>query len=113
MYEVLSGQTPFGGRPPLTVAQKALEGEQPERPQGARGVRFTDDIWGILELCWQPQPCDRISAKAVLWALEGNQPLLEPSSTVGEGVETCVDDQSDAASSDPKYVSFVSPQARL
>jgi len=102
IYEVLGGQTPFDKHSSLTVVQKVLEGERPERPLGARGARFTDDIWRMLELCWKHQPSDRISAKAVLWALEGNQPLLEPSYTVGEGVGTGVDDQLDAASSDPQ-----------
>ena len=72
VYEVLSGQTPLNQHPPVVVVLKVLEGERPERPQGARGVWFTDDIWATLELCWKHQPCDRIDSKAILWGLERN-----------------------------------------
>jgi len=112
IYGVLGGRAPFDKYSSLTVVRKVLEGERPEKPQGTQGVRFTDSIWGMLELCWKHQPCDRIGAKAVLWYLEGNQPPLEPSSTVG-GVETGVDDQSDATSGDPQYVPSVSTQTHL
>ena len=112
VYEVLSGQTPLNQHPPVIVVLKVLEGKRPERPQGERGVWFTDDIWAMLELCWKPQPCDRIGAKAVLWGLEGNSPLSEPPKVDGD-VGMDVDDQLDATSGDPQYVSSVLPQARL
>jgi len=106
IYGVLGGQAPFDRYSSITVVQKVLEGERPERPQGTQGVRFTDSIWGMLEHCWKHHPCDRIGAKAVLWYLEGNQPPLEPPTTVG-GVETGVaNDRSDAGSGDPQYVFF-------
>ena len=71
MYEVLSGQTPFPQYSNFAIVQKILGGERPERPQGEQGVWFTDNIWGILECCWKPQPSDRITAEAVLLGLEG------------------------------------------
>ena len=100
--EVLSGETPFSHHPPVMVVLKVLEGDRPERPQGPQGARFTDSLWGVLELCWKPQPCHRTSAKAVLWGLEGNSPLSDSSPDVGGDVGTDADDQSDAASSDPQ-----------
>jgi len=113
VYEVLSGQTPFNQHPPVIVVLRILEGERPERPQGAQEVWFTNDIWAILELCWKPQPCDRIGAKAVLWGLEGNSPLSEQASSVGGDVGMDADDQLDVASGEPQYVLSVLPQARL
>ena len=108
IYEVLSGQTPFVQYPTLAVVWKVLEGERPTRPQGEQGARFTDEIWGILERCWEPQPDDRISAKTVLLDLEGN-PSLESPLNVNGGVETDGNDQSGATSSSPKYVFSVLP----
>ena len=108
IYEVLSGQTPFVQYPTLAVVWKVLEGERPTRPQGEQGARFTDEIWGILERCWEPQPDDRISAKTVLLDLEGN-PSLESPLNVNGGVETDGNDQSGAISSSPKYVFSVLP----
>jgi len=103
IYEVLSGQTPFDQYSFLAVVWKVLEGERPERPQGAQGALFTDSIWGILEVCWKPQPGDRISAKDVLLGLEGKPYPLRPSSESG-GVEMDADDGSDAPSDDSQYV---------
>ena len=108
IYEVLSGQTPFAQYSSLAVVWKILEGERPMRPQGAQGVWFTDDIRGILERCWKPQPSDRISPKTVLLDLERHPPLRPPSNVNG-GVETDGNDRSDAASSDSKYVFYFTP----
>ena len=74
IYEVLSGQTPFAQYSNLAIVQKILDGERPGRPQGEQGVWFTDDIWGILEHCWEPQPSDRIDVETVLLGLERNPP---------------------------------------
>jgi hypothetical protein len=82
IYEVLSGQKPFAqSTRETTVIFKVLHGDRPSRPQGKEGTLFTDDIWRVLELCWKPQPRDRISAKAVLLGLEGNMSPLRLDTT--------------------------------
>jgi serine/threonine protein kinase len=79
IYEVLSGQTPFAPSQSLAVICKILEGTRPERPHEEGGKPFTDVIWRVLERCWEPQPRDRIGAKAVLPGLEGNtSPVMPP-----------------------------------
>jgi len=113
IYEVLSGETPFSQHPPVMVVLRVLEGERPERPQGAQGALFTNAIWAVLERCWKPQPRDRIGAKAILRGLEGNSPLSEPAAKVVGAVGVDVDDQPDVASGDPRYVFSAPPQARL
>ena len=109
IYEVLSGQKPFIQYSSLAVVWRILEGERPKRPEGEQGVWFTDDIWQIVELCWKPQPSDRISAKTVLRGLEGDSSPLKPSSDTDEGVEleTDVDCRSDAASSDSSVFTLI------
>ena len=82
IYEVLSGQSPFTTHTEIVVVGKILEGERPERPRGERGKLFTNEIWGILELCWKHQPHDRISAGAVLLRLEKHPPLSWPPLTL-------------------------------
>ena len=86
IYEVLSGQTQFAQYSNFAVVWRVLGGERPNRPEGERGIWFTDDIWEILERCWKPQPGDRISAKTVLMDLERISPSRPPSD-VNEGVE--------------------------
>jgi len=69
IYEVLSGQEPFGHLGNHVLIRRILDGERPGRPQGEEGILFTDSIWGVLELCWRSQPHDRISVTGVLSCL--------------------------------------------
>ena len=71
IYEVLSGRAPFSPcTDVLVVVQKILDDKRPERPQGEEGARFTAGLWGMLELCWKPQPADRPSLNTVLLCLQ-------------------------------------------
>ena len=74
VYEILSGQAPYS--PSCAPLLEILRGVRPERPQGAQGAWFTDEIWGMLELCWKHEPSERISAKTVLPYLQGDPPDL-------------------------------------
>jgi hypothetical protein len=70
IYEVLSGQVPFAPLRNLIVPQVVLKGERPGRPGGREGVWFTDDLWKVLNLCWEAQPGDRLSVTTVFECLE-------------------------------------------
>ena len=97
VYEVLSGQAPFAPAKAPVVIWMVLEGRRPGRPHGAEGKLFTDSIWGVLELCWKPQPSKRTSVEVVFRRL-GGKPTLVRSSSSGDGgveTETDSDDQSD------------------
>lgn len=98
IYEVLSGQQPFVQYSAATAFWRTREGERPERPQGTQGRHFTDDIWRILELCWQHRPERRISVRDVLLVLEAGSPPLEHSSEADVDLVADGDDQSDAES---------------
>ena len=76
IYEVLSGLAPFSEYKDTVVIRKVTEGERPGRPRGAQAAWFTDGLWGMLELCWKPQPHDRPGLQALLQCLEG---VLPPS----------------------------------
>jgi serine/threonine protein kinase len=107
VYEVLSGRRPFFTTDGIfQVMWKIMKGEHPERPQGEKGKPFTDDIWGTLELCWKPQPRDRISTGAVLLRLEGHPPLLRPSSNVDEDAEIGSDGQWESGSDDYSHLFY-------
>ena len=91
ILEVLSGQTPFPSCVDMVVTRKVTEGERPGRPQGAKGVWFPDDLWGMLEHCWSPQPGDRPDLEAVLGCLERVSTVWQPLP-----VDADDDDQSDS-----------------
>ena len=104
IYEVLSGQAPFAPYRPPVIIRKVVEGDRPGRPQGMEAAWFTDELWGMLELCWKPQPQDRPSVETVLKCLEGvPRPTWLPrvgGSTEAHGDEGLNLTTSDAASGD-------------
>ena len=65
IYEVLSGHIPFYQLANRAISGKILRGDRPERPQGAEGVWFTDEVWGVLGSCWTTQPESRPSIEDV------------------------------------------------
>ena len=70
VLEVLSGQVPFTeDRSDFMAVQKILDGVHPERPQGVEGMRFTDELWGMLQRCWLSRPAHRPTAEGVLECL--------------------------------------------
>ena len=82
VYEVLSGKIPFHRYWDLSVVLRVYEGERPERPQGAKGPWFTDDIWALIQHCWKSDPGDRPRIKDVLERLEEVSKSWTPSPTL-------------------------------
>ena len=65
VLEVLSGRAPFEPLDKLTVMRLVTDGKRPERPAGPEGGWFTDDLWEMLNLCWETQPESRPGVEAV------------------------------------------------
>ena len=85
IYEVLSDQAPFEPFNRYVAMRKAMDGEHPERPRGVEGMRFTDDLWRMLERCWAIRPDARPSISAVLEFLERDtrSPSLRENQNLG------------------------------
>ena len=81
IYEVLSGQVPFAPVGRFVAMRKVMDGEHPQRPGGAEGVWFTNDLWRMLKRCWATQPENRPSSSAVLECLERVSRDTKPPST--------------------------------
>ena len=85
IYETISGNLPFHEYTDFQAYMKIVKGEQPHR-----GVRFTDDLWKMLEQCWMIQPGNRPSVEDVLRCLETDLKSPEPPSLVAnEEIEDC------------------------
>jgi len=80
IYEVLSGHIPFYLFSTQVIPGKVFKGDRPERPQGAEGVWFTDEVWEVLGCCWTPQPEDRPSIEDVLRCLDETSRSWKPPS---------------------------------
>jgi len=65
VYETITGRFPFYQHGDLTVFVKVLAGERPTRE-----VRFTEDLWKMMESCWAHQPNNRPGVEDVLQCLE-------------------------------------------
>ena len=98
VYEVISGRAPF--TPSRAPVLKVLRGERPERPRGDERELFTDDIWSVVQRCWEPQPSDRADARAVLLGLSGDPSTLRPPPDMDGTLETAIDGQFDTISND-------------
>ena len=70
IYEMLSGQAPFAPLGRYVVLRKVMDGEHPQRPGGAEGVWFTNDLWRMLNRCWATRLESRPSSSTVLECLE-------------------------------------------
>jgi len=110
VYEVLSGHIPFPQAKHTTVILEVIKGKRPERPRGVTGAWFTDDLWAMLELCWQHKPGNRPSLDIVLRCLQDVAP--PPSSDTGGNVEAAADDQLDFTVTDPRVFFSISSQSR-
>ena len=70
ILEVLSGRAPFAPYNEFMVMRLVTEGKHPERPKGSEGVWFTDDLWRMLNLCWDIRPESRPGIGVILEDLE-------------------------------------------
>ena len=70
IYETISGHSPFHKDVDITVFVKVLNGIRP-----LREALFTDSVWKVLELCWDPQPDARPNIEDVLRRLQIEPPL--------------------------------------
>ena len=97
IYEVLSGHSPFFQfQRQHVVVFKVLDGQRPERPNGAW---FTDGVWEILERCWKQEPSERINVKSVLSFLEGAPPPLRSDADDQSGATSARDFSTSSVSS--------------
>lgn len=88
ILEVLSGQAPFKPFRDVIVMRMVIEGKRPGKPVGPEGAWFTDDLWEMLNLCWESHRENRPSVATVLGLLEkASEAWKPPSLQVDEDVE--------------------------
>ena len=109
VYEVLGGRAPFASLKDFIVMRKVTDGERPGKPDGPEKTWFKDDLWRMVNLCWETKPESRPNIETVLECLEQVSRDWKPlPSQVYEGVEMEGDDYDTV--SDRAPVCFVSPR---
>ena len=78
VYEVLSLDLPFYQYQNILIPGMVLQGHCPERPEGVKGVLLTDEVWGVVESCWAPEPRNRPDVNNVLRCLEKYSSWVPP-----------------------------------
>jgi hypothetical protein len=48
------------------VVEEIVEGVRPEKPEEAKRLGFSDELWGTIELCWQEDRNARPSVEEIL-----------------------------------------------
>lgn len=73
MYEVFTGHDPFYEIPEIATVLKAKVDEQqiPIRPEAFNEIEQSNEIWEIMQSCWNPIPGGRLSLKQIYNALHG------------------------------------------
>jgi hypothetical protein len=94
---VFSGHVPFYEYPrDATVLFKVALGIRPERPPEATALGLSDDIWSMMEMCWQVEWHRRPRVLFVLQCLEEAARQFVPSSS-GQPIQSAFFDGPDEA----------------
>ena len=116
--QVLTGTLPFGRLPMPEVVSKVLEGERPTKPANALELGLSDEVWKLLEDCWQPQRALRPSVKDVLDRVQRAVSVCGTLPPVGDVQQHYEDPESDSSkfgrslphsSSDVKFIGHCRP----
>ncbi|KAF9644868.1 kinase-like protein [Thelephora ganbajun] len=71
MIEVFTGVVPFNGGPPEAAVVAITSGKRPSRPNHPS---FTDELWALIQHCWQQDPHLRLEISEVIKVLCGLEP---------------------------------------
>jgi len=71
MVEIFTGAAPFGGNKlALTIAMAIMDNKRPPKPEHEQ---FTDQLWTLMQRCWDQDPLSRPGISEVLKILRGGE----------------------------------------
>ncbi|KAG7095933.1 hypothetical protein E1B28_006617 [Marasmius oreades] len=83
-FEIFTGSHPFPEiANEMAVAFNVAQGKRMTRPQ--RIAELSDDMWAIMESCWNPDPSARPSAEDVLSKVKPLAPISTPAGSEWSG----------------------------
>jgi len=69
--ELFTGTAPFETETHVVAAQNHGKGKRPEMPENAQKGGLTDEIWKLLERCWEQKPKKRPTMEEVVRRWQG------------------------------------------
>ncbi|KAJ7176728.1 kinase-like domain-containing protein [Mycena filopes] len=80
-YEILTEKVPFHEEQNnMAVLLRVLEGARPSQPVSCMDSPYLDNLWQLIESCWQQKPQDRPTAVQIVQRLQG--PLIQATTTL-------------------------------
>lgn len=53
---MFTGLIPFNGMSEIQTLLAVINGKRPPRPEHTDRLGLTDELWGIMQLCWASDP---------------------------------------------------------
>ena len=98
--QVLTGLRPFHQLCTYEPVPAVLRGERPERPLDAEALGFSDELWRLVQLCWDESSATRPTAQQLLNCLLLASPTWVPPLVYpADGVDLTDITDSDSSSS--------------
>ena len=82
----------------MVAVRSVLEGGRPQKPGAADNLGFTDELWNMVEHCWQVHRNERPNVGEILHCLRSAVPAWKPGEPHSDGDSVTGD--SDSASFD-------------
>ena len=67
--QVFTGVVPFNNKPPVATMVAIMGGKRPQRPEHPA---FTDELWTLIQRCWDQDPHSRPEVSEALRVLRGS-----------------------------------------
>jgi hypothetical protein len=65
-----------------------IENHRPERPANSQEIGLSDEIWNIMQTCWDPEPSKRPKIEDVVKFLANAQGLTDHDEILSKGRPT-------------------------
>ena len=67
LFQICTGKSPFSDLVEGSVILRVIKGERPKRPTSDKRNRsMSDNLWDLVELCWQQKLSDRPNMQQIL-----------------------------------------------
>jgi hypothetical protein len=85
MLQIFTGEIPFRKYRNQKVVFMVIENRRPKRPANSLGVGLSDEIWHMMQTCWDREPSNRPKIEDIVKLLAKAQGKTDPSEVTSNG----------------------------